>query len=117
MDMSVVADPQCWAGFVVGNKECGTNMIPLYCIVDRKPIPEERVRRGAKTCDKECQRLYRRAFLLDRKERYRKAAGLPLSRKIHQRAKEQCSWDVYAAGPLAAEITKHPPSSGPPTVG
>ena len=27
-------------------------MIPLYCIVDRKQIPEERVRRGAKTCDK-----------------------------------------------------------------
>jgi hypothetical protein len=49
-------------------------MIPLYCIVDRKPIPEERARRGAKTCDKECQRVFRRAFLLDRKERYRKAA-------------------------------------------
>jgi len=36
-----------------------------------KPIPEERVRRGAKTCDKECQRVFRRAFLLERKERYR----------------------------------------------
>jgi hypothetical protein len=56
-------------------------MIPLYCIVDRKLISDERVRRGAKTCDKECQRLYRRAFLLDRKERYRKAAGLPPSAK------------------------------------
>jgi hypothetical protein len=44
-------------------------MIPLYCIVDRKPIPEERVRRGAKTCDKECQKGFRRAFLLDRNER------------------------------------------------
>jgi hypothetical protein len=42
-----------------------TAMIPLYCIVDRKQIPEERVRRGAKTCDKECQRLFRRAFLLE----------------------------------------------------
>jgi hypothetical protein len=52
-------------------------MIPLYCIVDRKQIPEERVRRGAKMCDKECQKVFRRAFLLDRKERYRKAAGLP----------------------------------------
>jgi hypothetical protein len=56
-------------------------MIPLYCIVDRKPIPEERVRRGAKTCDKECQKVFRRAFLLDRKERYRKAAGVPPSHK------------------------------------
>ena len=49
-------------------------MIRLYCIVDRKQIPEERVRRGAKTCDKECQKIFCRAFLLDRKERYRKAA-------------------------------------------
>ena len=51
-------------------------MIALYCIVDRKQIPEERVRRGAKTCGKECQKVFRRAFLLDRKdrkERYRKA--------------------------------------------
>jgi len=56
-------------------------MIPLYCIVDRKQIPEERVRRGAKTCDKECQKVFRRAFLLDRKERYRRAAGLPPSTK------------------------------------
>ncbi len=56
-------------------------MIPLYCIVDRKQMPQERVRRGAKTCDKECQKVFRRAFLLDRKERYRKAAGLPPSAK------------------------------------
>ena len=69
----------------------GRAMIPLYCIVDRKQISEERVRRGEKTCDKECQKVFRRAFLLDRKERYRKAAGLPPSNKIHQRAKEQCS--------------------------
>ena len=26
--------------------EKGQAMIPLYCIVDRKPIPEERIRRG-----------------------------------------------------------------------
>jgi hypothetical protein len=66
-------------------------MIPLYCIVDRRPIPEERVRRGAKTCDKECQKVCRRPFLLDRKERYRKAARPATFAKIHQRAKEQCS--------------------------
>src|ERR1700687_2313400 len=101
MDMSVVADPQCWAGFVVGNKECGTNMIPLYCIVDRKQIPEERVRRGAKTCDKECQRLYRRAFLLDRKERYRKAAGLPPSAKSTRGQRNSVPDALYAAGSLA----------------
>jgi len=56
-------------------------MIPLYCIVDRKPVPDERVRRGAKTCSKDFQKVFRRAFLLDRKERYRKAAGLPPSQK------------------------------------
>jgi hypothetical protein len=56
-------------------------MIPLYCIVDSKPIPDERVRRGAKTCGRDCQKIFRRAFLLDRKERYRKAAGLPPSPK------------------------------------
>ncbi len=59
-------------------------MIPLRCIVDRKQIPEERVRRGAKTCDKECQKVFRRAFLLDRKERYRRAAGLTCApQKFH----------------------------------
>jgi len=31
-------------------------------------ISFKRVRRGAKTCDKERQKLFRRAFLLDRKE-------------------------------------------------
>jgi hypothetical protein len=34
-----------------------SDMIPLYCIVDRKPIPEERVRRRAKTCDKSARRF------------------------------------------------------------
>jgi hypothetical protein len=113
-----VADPQCWAGFVVvGNKECGTNMIPLYCIVDRKQIPEERVRRGAKTCDKECQRLYRRAFLLDRKERYRKAAGFPLSQKSTSGQRNSVPDAIYAAGSLATEITEHQAISVPPAVG
>jgi hypothetical protein len=79
-------------------------MIPLYCIVDRKLIPEERVRRGAKTCDKECQKLFRRAFLLDRKERYRKAAGLPLSQKPTSGQRNSVPGDVYAAGPMATEI-------------
>jgi hypothetical protein len=66
-------------------------MIPLYCIVDRKQIPDERVRRGAKTCDKECQKVFRRAFLLGRKERYRKARRTPTLDKIEQRTKEPCS--------------------------
>jgi hypothetical protein len=73
-------------------------MIPLYCIVDRKQIPEERVRRGAKTCDKECQKVFRRAFLLDRKERYRKAAGLPLSTKSTGGQRTSVPEVVYAAG-------------------
>ena len=71
-------------------------MIPLYCIVDRKQIPEERVRRGAKTCDKECQRVFRRAFLLDRKERYRKAAGLPPSPKSTSGQRNSVPGAVYA---------------------
>ena len=83
-------------------------MIPLYCIVDRKPIPEERLRRGAKTCDKECQRLFRRAFLLDRKERYRKAAGLPPSQKSTGGQRNSVPEPVYAADPTASEIVEHP---------
>jgi hypothetical protein len=83
-------------------------MIPLYCIVDRKQIPEERVRRGAKTCDKECQKVFRRAFLLDRKERYRKAAGLPPSTKCTSGRRNSAPEVVYAAGPAAMEVTEHP---------
>jgi hypothetical protein len=97
--------------------EKGQAMIPLYCIVDRRPIPEERVRRGAKTCDKECQRLFRRAFLLDRKERYRKAAGLPLSQKSTSGQRNSVPGDVYAADPVASEIAELPALLVPPAVG
>jgi hypothetical protein len=92
-------------------------MIPLYCIVDRKPIPAERVRRGAKTCDKECQRLFRRAFLLDRKERYRKAAGLPPSIKSSSGQRNSVPEVVYAAGHAPTEITEHPAILVPLAVG
>jgi hypothetical protein len=92
-------------------------MIPLYCIVDRKQIPEERVRRGAKTCDKECQTVFRRAFLLDRKERYRKAAGLPPSTKSTSGQRNSVPEVVYAAGPAATEITEHPAILVPLAVG
>jgi hypothetical protein len=85
-------------------------MIPLYCIVDRKPIPEERVRRGAKTCDKECQKVFRRAFLLDRKERYRKAAaaGLPPSSKSTSGQRNSVPEVVYAEAARVTEVTGHP---------
>jgi hypothetical protein len=83
-------------------------MIPLYCIVDGKPIPAERVRRGAKTCDKECQMLYRRAFLLDRKERYRTAAGLPRSSKSTSGQRNSVPEAVYAEGTRATRVTEHP---------
>jgi hypothetical protein len=33
-------------------------MIPLYCILDRKQIPEGRARKGAITCSDECKRQY-----------------------------------------------------------
>lgn len=79
-------------------------MIPLYCIVDRKQIPEERVRRGAKTCDGECQKVFRRAFLLDRKERYRKAAGLPPSTKPNSGQRNSVPEAVYAEGARVTEI-------------
>jgi hypothetical protein len=88
-------------------------MIPLYCIVDRKPIPDERVRRGAKTCSKDCQKLFRRAFLLDRKERYRKAAGLPPSQKSTSGQKNSVPGGVYTEGPMATEITEHQATSDP----
>jgi len=83
-------------------------MIPLYCIVDRKQIPEERVRRGAKTCDKECQKVFRRAFLLDRKERYRKAAGLPPSTKSTSGRRNSVPEAVYAEVTSAIEVAEHP---------
>jgi hypothetical protein len=83
-------------------------MIRLYCIVDRKQIPEERVRRGAKTCDKECQRLFRRAFLLDRKERYRKAAGLPPSTKSTSGQRNSAPEAVYAEAARETGAMGHP---------
>jgi len=79
-------------------------MIPLYCIVDRKQIPEERVRRGAKTCGKDCQKAFRRAFLLDRKQRYRKAAGLLPSTKLTSGQRNSVPEAVYAAD--TTEITE-----------
>jgi hypothetical protein len=86
----------------------GVAMIPLYCSVDRKQIPEERVRRGAKTCDKECQKVFRRAFLLDRKERYRRAAGLPPSTKSTSGQRNSVPETVYAGADRATEVTVHP---------
>ena len=83
-------------------------MIPLYCIVDCKPIPEKRMRRGAKTCDKECQKVFRRAFLLDRKERYRRAAGLPASTKSTSGQRSSVPEAVYAEATSAIEVTEHP---------
>jgi hypothetical protein len=83
-------------------------MIPLYCIVDRKQIPEERVRRGAKTCDKECQKACRRAFLLDRKERYRKAAGLPPSTKSTSGQRNSVPEAVYPEAATITEVTGYP---------
>jgi len=83
-------------------------MIPLYCIVDRKQIPEQRVRRGAKTCDKECQKVFRRAFLLDRKERYRRAAGLPASTKSTSGQRNSVPEAVYVEATRVTEVAGHP---------
>jgi hypothetical protein len=79
-------------------------MIPLYCIVDRKQIPEERVRRGAKTCDKDCQKVFRRAFLLDRKERYRKAAGLPAAIQSTSGQRNSVPEAVYVEATRVTEV-------------
>lgn len=84
-------------------------MIPLYCIVDRKQIPEDRVRRGAKTCNKQCQRFFRRAFLLDRKERYRRAAGLPPSTKSTTGQRNSVPEAVYAEANTATEVAQNYP--------
>ena len=83
-------------------------MIPLYCIVDSKPIPDERVRRGAKTCGRDCQKIFRRAFLLDRKERYRKAAGLPPSPKSTSGQRNSVPEAVYVEATRVTEVAGHP---------
>jgi hypothetical protein len=83
-------------------------MIPLYCIVDCKQIPEERVRRGAKTGGEDCQKVFRRAFLLDRKERYRKAAGLSPSAKSTSGQRNNVPQAVYAEAGEAKEVAAHP---------
>jgi hypothetical protein len=84
--------------------------IKISCavIVDPKQIPEERVRRGAKPCDKGCQKVFRRAFLLHRKERYRKAAGLPPLIKSTGGAENSLPEAVYAEACMATEVTGCP---------
>jgi hypothetical protein len=66
------------------------------------------VHRGAKTCDRECQKVFRRAFLQDRKERYRKAAGLPPSTKCTIGQRKSVPEAVYAEATSATEVTGHP---------
>jgi hypothetical protein len=51
--------------------------IQEFCVWDGVAIPENRRRKGAVTCSKECARNRRKHYLLERKERYRRAAGLP----------------------------------------
>lgn len=50
--------------------------IQEFCVWDKAAIPEERRRRRAVTCSKACARSRRKHYLLERKQRYRKAAGL-----------------------------------------
>ena len=71
-------------------------------------ISFKRVRRGAKTCDKERQKLFRRAFLLDRKERYRKAAGLPPSTKSTRGQRNSVPEAVYGEATSVTEVAGHP---------
>ena len=51
--------------------------IQEFCVWDKAAIPEERRRRRAVTCSKACAGNRRKHYLLERKQRYRKAAGLP----------------------------------------
>jgi len=51
--------------------------IQEFCVWDGVAIPEHRRRKQAVTCSQECARKRRKNYLLERKERYRKAAGLP----------------------------------------
>ena len=50
--------------------------IQEFCVWDRVAIPEHRRRKQAVTCCRECARARRKHYLLERKERYRRAAGL-----------------------------------------
>ena len=48
------------------------------------------------------------AFLLDRKERYRKAAGLPLSIKSTSGQRNSVPEAVYAEATRSKGVTEHP---------
>jgi len=72
--------------------------IQEFCVWDRVAIPEHRRRKQAVTCSQECARKRRKHYLLERKERYRKAAGLPRKgvrpggeKKMRVRGWEPCS--------------------------
>ena len=51
--------------------------IQEFCVWDGVAIPEKRRRKGAVTCSRQCARNRRKHYLLERIERYRRAAGVP----------------------------------------
>jgi len=67
--------------------------IQEFCVWDRVAIPERRRRKGAVTCSQECARDRRKHYLLERKERYRRAAGLPQKGKVPG-GQEKCTHEA-----------------------
>jgi hypothetical protein len=84
--------------------------IQEFCVWDRVAIPEKRRRKGAVTCSRQCARNRRKHYLLERKERYRKAAGVP---KKGQKpgGEEKC---VYEAGNRVPGVLEKAEPSGVP---
>jgi hypothetical protein len=84
-------------------------MIPLCCIVDKKPIPEKRVRRGGlRPATKSARRFSAAHFLLGRKPGYRKAAGLLPPQKSTSGQRDSVPEAVDAGACMATEVKKHP---------
>jgi|ERR1700730_1234156 hypothetical protein len=107
--------PQNHASFATREGK-DTATVPLYCIVYRKPIPEERARRGARACDKECQKVFRPAFFLDRK--LSEGAGLPPSQKSTSVQRSSVPEAICAEslhGNRAHRASSHLSSKGSPT--
>ena len=83
----------------------GDGSIQEFCVWDRVAIPEDRRRKGAVTCSQECARNRRKHYLLERKERYRRAAGLTQKGK-RPGGEEKCACEAGNHVPGVSESAK-----------
>ena len=81
----------------------------MYCILDQRPIPPERVRKRAVTCSPECARklvAVRRAMTDEKRCRYCNAPSTPAERKLFaqwRRERGQLKRGRPKAEPVASE--------------